>query len=67
MSRTIYFSKRFDSGTLRGIVVHGSITFPPECLAHYIKTYRKGTTGREALTRAKFTIVDASFQKYTRD
>ena len=66
MERTIYYSKRFDSGLLKGITVHGSISFPAECFDYYAKRFRKGTTGHETITRAKFTITDASFQNYRR-
>ena len=60
---TIYFSKRFLSGTLKGLTVHQSVTGSPRTLASFVK----GHTGRDAVTRAKFVIVDASYQNYVRN
>jgi hypothetical protein len=59
---TLYFTKRFTSGTLTGLTVHGSVT----ASAQTLKAYRLHATGRDYGTRAKWVIVDASCQNYQR-
>ncbi len=61
--QTIYFSKLFTSGLLKGITVHGQQL--TGSLAR-VARIRIGAKGRDAVTGAKFTIVDASFQSYAR-
>lgn len=60
--QTLYFSKRFTSGLLKGITVHEKITGSPETL----KWYRIGSTGQNFGTKSRWVIVDASYQEYAR-
>lgn len=59
--QTLYFSKLFTSGLLKGITVHEHITASPSTLAHFTI----GHKGR-SITGARFVIVDASYQNYVR-
>lgn len=65
---TLYFSKMFLSGTLKGLVVHSLISYPKSDTNrnYWNQIYRKGTRGRDIFPRAKWEIVDASFQNYVR-
>ena len=58
----LYFSKRFTSGLLKGITIHGSVYGPPITLKHFAI----GTKGHDWHSGAKWVIVDASFQNYAR-
>lgn len=62
---TIYFTKRFDSGILKGIAVKAQWTADrtPEQMARRI---RKGKRGMDVITGARWTVTDASFQSYAR-
>lgn len=60
--QTLYYSKRFTSGLLKGLTVHNHLTASPKTL----RSFRIGTIGRDALTRDRYVIVDASFQNYVR-
>lgn len=58
---TLYFTKRFISGVLKGISVNESMSFVSvEAAADFLKVMRKGSK------RVDWKIVDASFQKYWR-
>jgi hypothetical protein len=61
MLHTIYYTKLFTSGNLKGIVVHQKIStsFPDD--------FRKGKTGKDLFTKDKWIIVDASYQNYIRN
>ena len=65
---TIYFTKRFDSGVLKGLTYNSAITFPDgeESLRHYTAAFHRGAKGRDAITKTRYTIIDASFQNYQR-
>ena len=60
--RTIYYSKLFLSGNLKGITVHCEMTGSPITLSR-IKMHKEG---KEVITNAKYRITDVSYQKYTR-
>lgn len=60
--QTIYFTKQFTSGPLKGLAVTQSVTGSPVTLAKF----RKGETGRDIMTRDRWVITDASFQNYVR-
>jgi hypothetical protein len=60
--QTIYYSKRFLSGNLTGLTVHQSMTASPSTLANI----RIGAKGKDYGTRARWIIVDASYQNYAR-
>jgi len=62
----LYFTKRFDSGLLQGLSVHSSISFPASETVRYSKRFQRGATGRDLITKARWTITDASFQNYVR-
>ena len=61
---TIYYSKRFTSGNLKGIVVHSKVTLPTvkDCLVFSV-----GKVGKDALTGARWIVVDSAFQNYRRN
>lgn len=61
--QTLYYSKRFDSGLLKGLTVHQSVTASESSLKHL----RVGSKGRDTITRSRWTIVDASYQNYVRN
>lgn len=63
---TLYFTKKFTSGTLEGLSVQHHISFPPSERARYAKAFAKGTKGRDTITKDRWIIVDASFQSYAR-
>ena len=58
--QTLYYSKQFMSGRLAGCVVHQQVT------ASDVSFWHIGRKGKDALTGARWTIVDASYQKYAR-
>ncbi len=60
--QTLYYSKRFTSGLLKGLTVHQSVTASMSSL----KGIHIGATGKDYGTCAKWIIVDASFQNYVR-
>ncbi len=60
--QTVYYSKLFTSGTLKGLTVHQSVCASPSTL----KGIRIGAKGSDCITRAKWIIVDASYQNYIR-
>lgn len=62
---TIYFTKRFLTGLLKGLSYKTSITFDTARLAKMAKAYRRGAHGSDCLTGTKWIITDASFQSYT--
>ena len=56
---TLYFSKLFTRGLLKGIVYHGFLDFTdPERAASWIKGIRKNI----ARGKLNFDLVDATFQ-----
>lgn len=57
----IYYSKLFLSGLLRGLVVptESWAMTPEEAAARW----HVGMEGRDCITKSRFRIVDASFQK----
>lgn len=64
---TIYFTKRFTSGTLKGISVVAHIEFPNEQVGYYAGKFCKGISGRDCITKDRWIITDASFQNYKRN
>ena len=64
----IYFTKRIESGTLKGMILHDSITFPDDeqHLRVYAKRYAIGSTRKAWAYGPAYTVVDASFQNYQR-
>lgn len=63
--QTIYFTKRFDSGLLKGLSVNTKVTLD-RSNAWIIKHYSKGHKGKDVITGDKWTVTDASFQNYAR-
>lgn len=65
---TIYYTKHFESGLLKGLNLDCSITMPDDSatVQRYAKTFRTGHKGRDIITKARYTIIDASFQNYVR-
>ncbi len=65
---TIYYTKRFDSGLLKGLTANCSIPMPDdaETIQHYARKLHVGAKGRDVITKTRWTIVDASFQNYQR-
>lgn len=63
---TIHYTKRFLTGTLKGISITRSISFPESSLARYAKAFSKGRKGSDCVTHARWEITDASFQSYVR-
>jgi len=62
---TVYFTKLFTGGTLKGLTYHGSISYPTlEACAAFIAHGRKGV--RKPIGGSPYKIVDASFQDYRR-
>jgi len=59
---TIYFSKLFLSGDLKGITVHSQLTGSPSTCRR-IQIHKEG---KDIITKARYRIVDAAYQKYTR-
>jgi len=60
----IYYTIRIDSGTLRGVVIHQSMTFSDD--RHAAAFARIGRKVRAHGYGPAYTIVDASFQNYIR-
>lgn len=58
---TLYFTKLFIGGVLKGIKVNQSMSFvSDDAAADFLKVMRKGSK------KVDWKIVDASFQKYWR-
>lgn len=58
---TLYFTKFFISGVLKGIKVNESMAFVSvDAAADFLKAMRKGSK------KVDWKIIDASFQKYWR-
>lgn len=65
MSSTLYFTKEFTGGLLKGLHHNGSMTFENvEDAAEFLKVMRKGV--KKPIGGSPYRIVDASFQKYWR-
>ena len=63
---TLYFTKLFTGGNLKGILYTGTMTFvSPEAASEFIKAGRKGV--KRPIGGSPYRIVDASFQDYRRD
>ncbi len=60
--QTLYYSKRFTSGILTGLIVHDLVTGSPCTL----KAFAIGTRGRDIITDSAYIIVEASYQNYIR-
>ncbi len=61
---TVYYTKRIDSGTLRGLLVPASLSYPT--VAQAAKAVHIGKVVRPSRNGPGYTIVDASFQRYER-
>lgn len=62
---TIYFTKLFTGGTLKGLLVHESISGPDK--DRLARSWRIGREVKRPIGgTSPYRIVDASFQKYTR-
>lgn len=62
--QTIYFTKKFTSGNLKGISVVSNVSFETvQRCADFAKIGRKG---KDVLTNARWVITDRSFQNYQR-
>jgi len=61
---TLYFTKYFTKGVLKGITYHGKLTFVSvERAAEWLSAVRsKGERGK-----LPYRIIDASFQNYVRN
>jgi hypothetical protein len=63
---TLYFTKQFTGGLLKGIKVNHSMSFISESdAADFLKVMRKGVK-KAVCGTDPWKIVDASFQKYWR-
>ena len=62
--KTIYFTKQFTSGTLKGLCVPGK--FYAETVDACAKRIYRGAKGKDILTHDKWVVVDCSFQNYQR-
>ncbi len=60
--QTLYYSKRFTSGILTGLIVHDRVTGSPCTL----KAFSIGKCGSDIITDSAYIIVDASYQNYIR-
>ena len=61
---TLYFSRRWLSGPLKGTVTHE--TASGDDPAALYRAFHTGATGRAAITKHRYEVVDASFQNYRR-
>lgn len=62
---TLYFTKHFTGGLLKGLSVNESMRFAnDEAAAEFVKVGRKGF--KAFLGSSPWKIVDASYQKYWR-
>lgn len=61
--KTIYFTKLFKSGVLKGLCHTSQASFSE---LSSCALYKIGATGKDVITGTKWVIVDASFQKYAR-
>lgn len=64
MAATIYYTKRIETGTLRGMLVHASLTYPTAAMA--ARSVYIGKVVRASRNGPGYTVVDASFQRYER-
>jgi hypothetical protein len=63
---TLYFTKQFTGGSLRGLTINESMQFAStDAAAEFIKFGRKGCR-KPVAGGSPWKIVDASFQKYWR-
>ena len=60
---TLYFTRKFTNGALKGLIHHDSISFPTAqaCANWADKVNAKGQKGK-----MDYIIVDRSFQRYAR-
>jgi hypothetical protein len=65
---TVYFTKQFTSGMLKGLSVNTSVSFATMGAAgEFAKHYQDRTkVHRDLLTGNRFQVTDLSFQKYDR-
>ena len=61
---TIYFTKTFTSGNLKGLSVPQKLSYPT--VEQCAKVIHTGKTGKDIITKAKWIITDCSFQNYQR-
>jgi len=62
---TLYFTKRFTGGLLKGLAVNESMRFASDTdAAEFVKAGRKGF--KKVVGSSQWKIVDASYQKYWR-
>ena len=61
--QTLYFSKTFTSGLLKGLTTHGKISFPT---IEGCDGWLKAIKAKAAKGKLPYQITDASFQNYTR-
>ncbi len=68
MSQTVYFTREFTDGVLKGLHHPDKITFPNLTLAaRWIKRFvRTGRVVRKSRYTSSYIVVDASFQNYQR-
>jgi hypothetical protein len=59
---TLYFTKLFTRGPLKGLTYHSSMTFTD---GHAAMAWVKGIN--KNANRLNYKIIDKSFQKYSRD
>lgn len=63
----IYYSKQFETGLLKGLITHESVSFATQKAAdNFARTMRRGTKHKDALTKDRFIVTDISYQKYDR-
>jgi hypothetical protein len=65
---TIYFTKQFTSGILKGLAVNTSVSFATlEAASQFASGYSDRTKShRDIITKDRFLVTDLSFQKYDR-
>jgi len=62
---TLYFTKQFTGGLLKGIRIIESMRFAsPELASNWLKVARAGI--RKPIGGSPYKVIDASFQNYTR-
>lgn len=65
---TVYYSKTFQSGTLKGLTVHQELSFADNDAAfRFAKVIGdKNKVHRDLITNDAYRVTDLAFQKYAR-
>jgi hypothetical protein len=67
--KTVYFTKQFLSGALKGISINTQVSFATqEAADSFARGYSdRSATHKDVLTQTRFRVTDVAFQKYARD